>query len=505
MKTYSVDASTSNWFVKNMDRIQLYTSILFIATVLFHCSILFIHSIPSLTETSQGTVVSEEAAVKSLNFSGLESRMLKHSTGTKESDSTAEKPSFLWVLLMMFGLSIGLVAIVDRIVDKAKKMQTKILREVLHNMSEGSGDLTNRVVIVQADETGLLSEQLNRVLDRLQTMFRHISDQTELVAESSRAVSSVLEGTVAATEQMAACVSQINSNTTKNQRVVQDSKEALNSMLGSLEQITENVNTQAAHVEQTSSAMTEMIANIQSVNDVTSKANEVSKALKIVSSDGGQAVLNSITAVKDIEESSNEVNSLVQIISRILAATNMLAMNAAIEAAHAGDAGRGFAVVAEEVRNLADDSSSNLRTISENIRDVIEKVNRGVDLSETAGSALKEISEKTEQTTQLMSEVAYAMQEQSAGANEVLSSISSLVEASATINRLSEEQHQNNDIMKQNLENTVNAFSQVQSATAELELGNREILSGIEDLKDVINNNGHVVDALQQELKGFKI
>ena len=361
------------------------------------------------------------------------------------------------------------------------------------------------MLIVQADDTGLLSHQLNKLLDRLQKMFRNITDQTNMVAESSRAVSSVLEGTVAAAEEMVASVAQINSNTSKNRQIVVSSRDSLNNMLNSLDRINSNVNTQAAYIEQTSSAMTEMIANIQSVNEVTSKAAALSETLKSVSNSGGQAVLNSITAVKDIEESSNEVNNLVQIIARILAATNMLAMNAAIEAAHAGDAGRGFAVVAEEVRNLADDSSSNLKTISENIRDVIERVNRGVNLSETAGEALNEVSDKTNQTTQLMNEVASAMQEQAAGANEVLNSINSLVEASASINKQSEEQQHNNEEMKDNLEKTVNAFSEVQSATAELELGNREILGGIEELKEVILKNEGVVAALQKELGGFRI
>ncbi len=514
MKIYTVDPSARNWFVENMDRIQLYISVAFMALVIFHSAMAIVMTssgIPAATgqqELSQGGIIGEEDKLLNNSLEKMRQKM-KESTGTTAAESITNsvkpKNNYLFFFVIMILTVMGLIKLVETIVRSARLTQTRILQDVLGEMAQGSGDLTKRVLIVQADETGILSHQLNMLLDRLQTMFRHITEQTKLVAESSSAVSSVLEATVAATEEMAASVSQINSNTSKNRAVVEQSESALEKMLLSLDQINSNVNTQAAYVEQTSSAMTEMIANIKSVNEVTSKANDVSAALKKVSDSGGQAVLNSIKAVKDIEESSNEVNSLVQIISKILAATNMLAMNAAIEAAHAGDAGRGFAVVAEEVRNLADDSSSNLKTISENIKDVIDRVNRGVKLSETAGEALTQVGERTLQTTQLMSEVASAMQEQAAGANEVLNSINSLVEASGSINKLSDEQHQNNEKMKDNLKKTVNAFTEVQSATEELDLGNREILRGIEELKEVISKNEQVVAALQEELGGFKI
>lgn len=514
MKIYSVDTEHRSWFAKNMDRVQLYASALFIAAVLFHSAISILQDIMPADNRIGAAGTATEAAIsdnenlakmrEKMEARAEESRVLAAAETAEqavESSSTRYVLTFLVLVLIM----MGLIKLVDTLVRRARQTQTKILSDVLEQMAGGSGDLTRRVLIVQADETGLLSHQLNRLLDRLQDMFKNITSQAAQVAKTSGAISSVLEGTVAATEEMAASVNQINYNADRNKTVVSESQSSLESMLSSLDQINNNVNTQAAYVEQTSSAMTEMIANIQSVNEVTSKANEVSESLTSVSGDGSQAVKNSIEAVKDIEVASNEVNSLVITISKILAQTNMLAMNAAIEAAHAGDAGRGFAVVAEEVRNLADDSATNLKTISANMKDVLERVDKGVDLSETAGDALTEVGEKTAQTTRLMSEVAAAMQEQAAGANEVLSSINSLVEASNSINKLSEDQQQNNEVMKQNLDRTVNAFIEVQSATSELAEGNSEILSGIEELKAVIRQNDEVVAALQDELGGYKL
>jgi len=515
LKIYSIDKTHSNWFAKHMNRIQMYATILFICAVFLHSSIDIFQQVGQQFDIdlmSRGSDTESVFGVKEDSFDRMRQKMQDvGKEGIPEKLDNArdmgrefgQKLTMLTVIMSF--LTIVIIATVDGIVNNAKKTQIKILRNVLTQMSEGSGDLTQRILIVQGDEIGLISEKINNVFDRLQTMFRNITSQAGQVAETSGAISAVLEGTVAATEQMAASVNQINYNADRNRKVVATSQQSLENMLSSLDQINSNVNTQAAYVEQTSSAMTEMIANIQSVNEVTSKANEVSESLSQVSDGGSQAVLNSITAVKDIEESSLEVNNLVITISKILAQTNMLAMNAAIEAAHAGDAGRGFAVVAEEVRNLADDSSTNLKTISANMRDVLDRVNRGVTLSETAGGALKQVGEKTSQTTQLMSEVAAAMQEQAAGANEVLNSINSLVEASNSINRLSEDQQQSNDVMKENLERTVNAFAEVQAATSELAEGNNEIMNGIDELKQVIMKNDEVVSALQDELGGYKI
>ncbi|MDC7124729.1 MAG: methyl-accepting chemotaxis protein [Spirochaetales bacterium] len=509
LKTYTIEKDHSNWYAEHHDRIGLFISAFFVFAVLLYSSVTVIDAIIDCSPTNTAT---DKSILENDSLAGMRKHMINDfskdgSVNEEDFQMNIEKFSerIFEMYFLLFLIMAGFVSCAEFLTHRSKHVQVKILQDILTKLAEGSGDLTHRVVIVQANDTGILAYKLNLLLDKLQTMFRNITDQTRLVSESSEQVTKVLEENVAATEEMAASVTQINSNTIKNQQIINASEDALNQMLHSLDDITSQVNTQAAYVEQTSSAMTEMITNIQSVEHVTSKANDLSEKLSKVSTEGGSAVKNSIEAVKDIEESSNTVNNLIKIISKILSETNMLAMNAAIEAAHAGDAGRGFAVVAEEVRNLADNSSKNLKIISANIKDVIEKVGHGVSLSETAGNALNEVSDRTEETTRLMSEIALAMKEQAAGANEVLKSVHSLVDASNSINRLSEDQQKNNTIMKDNLKQTVNAFSEVQSATSELEEGNKEILRGIDNLKEVIARNNDVVAMLQKEIEGFKI
>lgn len=504
-KIFTIDRDSKEWFARYMQRIQLYASVLFAITTMIYVEVSITEYMATVIEEMKPPALTEERiSMMDRLHSQIGENGKKLPDLAQENIDKIKSKSIILVLLSFF-YSIAVIVFANIIIDRAKSIQINILKKVLHDISEGEADLTQRVIIVQADDTGELSELINRLMSRFQELFRHITESANKVSNTSKSIGSVLYSTISATEEMVAAVSQINSNTDKYRGVVSGSRDSLNRAVHSLDSITDHVTTQAAFVDQTSAAMEEMVANINSVNQVTSKANSLAEILTKISSKGGSAVTDSIQAVREIETSSAEVSTLIGIISKILAQTNILAMNAAIEAAHAGDVGRGFAVVAEEVRNLADTSSANLKIINENIKDVLNKVDNGVHLSEEAGEALTEVGEKTIQTTSLMSEVAHAMDEQVAGANEVLSSINSLVESSGEIKRLSHEQQQINTTMKSNLEETINAFNEVQSATKELEVGNGEIMNNISSLKKVIEENERVVKELENNLAGYKV
>jgi methyl-accepting chemotaxis protein len=407
------------------------------------------------------------------------------------------------IFQIVFVTMLIIAFLIQFIASRAQTRQLKSLSRKLEELSTGNADLTKRITITQFDEIGDVADRLNVFLEKLRLMLKDIVQASLEVNDSSKTLEEVLENTVSATNEMAAAVKQVSTNAVRQSSVVNDTKLSLESMLGSLDTISENVNTQASFVEQTSSAMNEIAASIKSVSQATGRANDLADTLMQVADEGRSAVDNSVQAVKEVEVSSEEVNNIVGVITKIAAQTNMLAMNAAIEAAHAGDAGKGFAVVAEEVRSLAENSSTSAKKITSLINEMVERVNKGVTLSEQAGVSLQRVTADISKTTNLINEIAAAMDEQNSGAEEILEAINSLVDATSQIRSIAHEQKEKNRIIRSSISTLVQIFSEIQQATMDQAEGNENIVEGVSHLKEVATQNREVVTMMTHLLSGF--
>jgi methyl-accepting chemotaxis protein len=180
---------------------------------------------------------------------------------------------------------------------------------------------------------------------------------------------------------------------------------------------------QASSLEKTASAMEELTSTVKQNADNAREANQLAATASDVARKGGEVVSQVVGTMGEINSSASKIADIIGVIDGIAFQTNILALNAAVEAARAGEQGRGFAVVASEVRNLAQRSAAAAKEIKTLIGDSVEKIGRGSKLVGQAGVTMDEVVDSVKRVTNIMSEIANASAEQSAGIEQVNLSI----------------------------------------------------------------------------------
>jgi methyl-accepting chemotaxis protein len=190
--------------------------------------------------------------------------------------------------------------------------------------------------------------------------------------------------------------------------------------------LSQRTSEQASSLEEIASTIEESTSAAARTSDSSKTAKDLSEKGKTISDDGTLTAKTATDSIKEINVSSKKIVEIISVINEIAFQTNLLALNAAVEAARAGNQGRGFAVVAGEVRNLAQRSGSAAKEIEELIKDSVKKVEKGTELVLKTGETLKNISESNRETTDLISEVALASEEQITGMKQINIAINEL-------------------------------------------------------------------------------
>jgi methyl-accepting chemotaxis protein len=185
---------------------------------------------------------------------------------------------------------------------------------------------------------------------------------------------------------------------------------------------------QASSLEETASSMEEMASTVKQNAENAKQANQLADNASDVATKGGNVVGQVVTTMAEINDSSKKIVDIISVIDGIAFQTNILALNAAVEAARAGEQGRGFAVVAAEVRSLAQRSATAAKEIKQLIGDSVEKVSDGSKLVASAGITMDEIVTSVKKVTDIVSEIAAASMEQSAGIDQVNNAITNMDE-----------------------------------------------------------------------------
>ncbi|MDE5797746.1 MAG: methyl-accepting chemotaxis protein, partial [Treponemataceae bacterium] len=343
-------------------------------------------------------------------------------------------------------------------------------------------------------------------LDKLQQiMTEGKGTKTELNASGSN-LSAETADTASAISQILANIDGIHQQITAQGSSVDQTAKAVREISTNITSLDTLVENQSSGVEEASASIEEMIGNIATVTANVDKMAESFSALNENMQMGFAKQQGVNERIQQIEGQSDQLSEANLAIASIAAQTNLLAMNAAIEAAHAGDAGKGFSVVADEIRKLSETSSMQSRSIGEQLTKIHDAIGEVVASSNEASEAFGTVSAHIKQTDELVRQIKNVMEEQNAGSRQIGDAIRNMNDSTVEVQKASKEMSQSNERIMHEMQLLQDSTSSMQTGMNEMKNGARKInetgnaLAGISgDVQQAINKIGSQIDRFKTE------
>jgi len=351
----------------------------------------------------------------------------------------------LTIFVALLLLAIGVGATISLLLARKITVPLKLAIASAQHIAEG--DLTTRIEVTQKDETGDLLKALASMQDSLRQMIGNITrdsgELTQMAGKLSDSSARIAEGTA-------------------------EQNDAASSMASAMEEMTVSIGVVSDNARDTDRSMRESATLSNEGRDALAS---VEGAMKKISA----SVNDSAQVIAELEKDSERISTIVKVIKDIAEQTNLLALNAAIEAARAGEQGRGFAVVADEVRKLAERTANSTEEISGMIQSVlrttgnavtsmragIEIVDQGGRLATDAGSAMVQVAERSGKVAMMVAEMSAALGEQNTASHQIATHVERIAQMAEKNNGASQETAHSAQRMKQlaaTMQNMVSSF-----------------------------------------------